>query len=42
MNDNAPTVLLVDDEPINLEILGEYLDGSAYRIETAADGGQAW
>lgn len=42
MHDSTPTILLVDDEPINLEILGEYLDGSAYRIETAADGDKAW
>jgi CheY-like chemotaxis protein/anti-sigma regulatory factor (Ser/Thr protein kinase) len=42
MHDPVPTILLVDDEPINLEILSEFLDGSSYRIETAADGQAAW
>lgn len=42
MNDTVPIILLVDDEPINLEILTEYLEDSDYRIETAADGRQAW
>ena len=35
-------VLLVDDEPFNLEILGEYLEDSGYALETAADGAAAW
>jgi CheY-like chemotaxis protein len=42
MNHAVPTILLVDDEPINLEILTEYLEDSDYRIESAGDGQQAW
>jgi CheY-like chemotaxis protein/anti-sigma regulatory factor (Ser/Thr protein kinase) len=37
-----PTLLLVDDEPFNLEILSEHLGDAGYRIETAVDGEEAW
>lgn len=35
-------LLIVDDEPLNLEILGEYFDGQGYRLSMAEDGEQAW
>jgi len=35
-------VLVVDDEPINLEIIGEYLEGEPYQLTFAADGDEAW
>lgn len=34
-------ILVVDDEPLNLEIIQEYLDGGPYALETAEDGAQA-
>lgn len=37
-----PTLLLVDDEPFNLEILIEHLSDVGYHIETAEDGETAW
>lgn len=36
------TVLVVDDEPINLEIIKEYLNGENYTLFTAGDGEDAW
>ncbi|QNM97863.1 ATP-binding response regulator [Chitinimonas koreensis] len=36
------TLLLVDDEPFNLEILAEHLTEAGYAVETALDGEQAW
>lgn len=36
------TLLLVDDEPFNLEILAEHLGDAGYEIETAVDGEHAW
>jgi len=36
------TILLVDDEPFNLEILEEYLEEGGYTLETADDGAEAW
>ncbi|WP_374353923.1 response regulator [Chitinimonas sp.] len=36
------TLLLVDDEPFNLEILSEHLLDAGYRVELAADGEEAW
>ncbi len=36
------TVLVVDDEPFNLEIIEEYLDDEGYVIFTADDGDNAW
>lgn len=38
----TPTLLLVDDEPFNIEILLGFLDGSGYAVETAGDGAAAW
>ena len=38
MNSKPHTVLVVDDEPINLEIIAEHLDGLGYTIDTAGDG----
>ncbi|MBV1774205.1 response regulator [Burkholderiaceae bacterium DAT-1] len=35
-------LLLVDDEPFNLEILSEHLGDAGYEIETAEDGESAW
>lgn len=40
--DFVPTVLLVDDEPFNIEILLEYLEDTGYQLETAEDGQIAW
>lgn len=37
-----PLILVVDDEPMNLEIIGEFLEGDAYRLEFAANGEAAW
>ncbi|GAB3258920.1 response regulator [Chitinimonas naiadis] len=45
MSDNSKlqsTLLLVDDEPFNLEILAEHLTEAGYAVETAEDGEQAW
>lgn len=39
---NVAKLLLVDDEPFNLEILSEHLGDAGYAIETALDGEQAW
>lgn len=35
-------LLVVDDEPFNLEIIGEYFADSGYAIDSAADGEEAW
>jgi CheY-like chemotaxis protein len=35
-------VLVVDDEPCNLELIREYLDGQAYLLTVAHDGAEAW
>lgn len=37
-----PRLLVVDDEPFNLEIIGEYFDGFGYLLENAMDGEEAW
>lgn len=37
----APTILGVDDHPLNLELLGEYLEGTGCVFVTAADGEEA-
>jgi CheY-like chemotaxis protein len=36
------TVLAVDDEPFNLEILSEFLGEAGYRLVCAEDGKEAW
>lgn len=38
----TPRLLVVDDEPFNLEIVGEYFEGLDFSIETAGDGEAAW
>ena len=38
----APRLLVVDDEPFNLEIVSEYFEGLDFVIETAANGEEAW
>ncbi|RTK99220.1 MAG: response regulator [Neisseriaceae bacterium] len=35
-------ILIVDDEPFNIEILSEHLESSGYLVEPAYDGQQAW
>ncbi len=35
-------LLIVDDEPLNLEILSEYFDGQGYRLTMAESGEEAW
>ncbi len=35
-------LLVVDDEPVNLEIIGEYLEHEPYELDFARDGEQAW
>lgn len=42
MSDSKATVLIVDDEPFNLEIIEEYLDGEGYTLIAAEDGQDAW
>lgn len=42
MNAGWPTVLVVDDEPLNLMIIEEFLDGCALRLTLSASGIQAW
>jgi len=39
---NSQRLLVVDDEPFNLEIIGEYLDGTGLPFDTACDGEEAW
>lgn len=35
-------ILVVDDEPFNLDIVGEYLEEEGYRLEMANSGEEAW
>ncbi len=42
MSDSQPTLLLVDDDPINLEILVEHLEEAGYQTVTASQGEEAW
>ncbi len=42
MSGSQATILVVDDEPFNLEIIEEYLDGEGYILHTAEDGLDAW
>ena len=42
MSGSNASVLVVDDEPFNLEIIEEYLDGEGYTLFTAGDGEDAW
>lgn len=38
----SASILVVDDEPLNLEIIGEYLADSGYRLSFFDDPEQAW
>lgn len=38
----TPKVLIVDDEPFNIEIIEEYLEDLPYLLDTAEDGQEAW
>ncbi|MDR3427373.1 response regulator [Silvimonas sp.] len=40
--DRKPRLLIVDDEPFNLEILSEHLQDADYEVITAEDGEAAW
>lgn len=42
MQDQSPRILIVDDEPVNVEILLELLEDAGYELETAGDGLEAW
>lgn len=42
MNTSATRLLVVDDEPFNLEIIAEHLEADHYAIVTASDGEEAW
>jgi len=37
-DENNPLILIVDDEPINLQVLQNFLAGSQYRVTVAGDG----
>jgi len=42
MSEQSPLILLVDDEPFNLQILEEILKHSGYKTVSAANGLDAW
>lgn len=42
MADSPPPLLLVDDDPVNLEILVEYLEDAGYQTVTTNNGQEAW
>lgn len=42
MSSQQPTILVVDDEPFNLEIIAEHLDGQGYELVMASSGEEAW
>jgi DNA-binding response OmpR family regulator len=42
MEESCPKILVVDDEPFNLEILIEYLEDENYRTVSALNGVLAW
>jgi CheY-like chemotaxis protein/anti-sigma regulatory factor (Ser/Thr protein kinase) len=39
---HSPRILIVDDEPLNVDILLEYLEDYGYELDTAEDGQEAW
>jgi CheY-like chemotaxis protein len=39
---SKPKVLIVDDEPFNVEVLEQALDGTDYQVLTASSGQEAW
>ncbi|MEO5366758.1 MAG: response regulator [Magnetococcus sp. WYHC-3] len=42
MSPNSGHILVVDDEPMNRELLGEYLEEAGYVFDMAESGEQAW
>ncbi len=42
MSADRKRLLVVDDEPFNLEIIAEHLEGDDYEVVTAGDGEAAW
>ncbi len=42
MSSSKPVILVVDDEPFNLEIIAEYLEGQGYELVMAESGDLAW
>lgn len=40
-NPNGPLILIVDDEPVNLQVLNNYLRLEGYRVKTVENGRQA-
>ena len=42
MTTNTPSLLLVDDDPLSLELLQGYLTPEGYRLSLARDGEEAW
>lgn len=42
MSETNPCILIVDDEPFNVDILLEYLEETGYLAESAGDGQAAW
>lgn len=42
MDNSKPTILIVDDEPINLDIICAHLENDNYKLVTANDGQEAW
>jgi sigma-B regulation protein RsbU (phosphoserine phosphatase) len=42
MNRDVDTVLVVDDEALNLMLIKAYLQSGRYRLVTAGDGAEAW
>jgi len=39
---SSTKILVVDDEPFNLDIVGEYLEEEGYSLDMAASGEEAW
>ncbi|MBI2306983.1 MAG: response regulator [Rhodocyclales bacterium] len=39
---STPRLLVVDDEPVNIEIISEYFDGLGYTLDGASQGEEAW
>jgi CheY-like chemotaxis protein len=42
MSSQKPVILVVDDEPFNLEIIAEYLEGADYELAMTNSGEMAW
>jgi len=39
---DSARILVVDDEPMNLEIIAEHLESTPYRLDFAGNGAEAW